>query len=80
VPPFQYVVSKMQRVEASDVSPVGILEILTQDDDFMKLFECDNDDCGSVKDIKKINDIVHCSGSKFYVRRKVLCVLKNVSK
>jgi hypothetical protein len=82
--------AKRRKVEVSDESPVGTLEMrlkqcldsgdLPQDGDFMGLFEWNDDDCGKVKDIKTIHDIVHFTGSKFYVRKEVLCVLENFNK
>jgi hypothetical protein len=46
----------------------------------MGLFKWNDDDCGKVKDIKTIHDIVDFTGSKFYVRKEVLCVLENFKK
>uniref|UniRef100_K3WHA1 Crinkler effector protein N-terminal domain-containing protein n=1 Tax=Globisporangium ultimum (strain ATCC 200006 / CBS 805.95 / DAOM BR144) TaxID=431595 RepID=K3WHA1_GLOUD len=50
---------------------------LPQEGEFLKLFEWTDDDCGTVMDIKVIDDIVHFTGSKFYMRKEILCVLKN---
>ncbi|KAE9021265.1 hypothetical protein PF005_g6001 [Phytophthora fragariae] len=49
---------------------------LPQQGDFLKLFEWTDDDCGKVMAIKEIDDIVHFTGSKFYVRKEILCVLE----
>ncbi|KAE9304865.1 hypothetical protein PR003_g21644 [Phytophthora rubi] len=53
---------------------------LPKDGDFLKLFEWNDDDCGSVKDIQAIGDIVGFTGSKFYVRKEILRVLENFKK
>jgi hypothetical protein len=53
---------------------------LAQDGDFMELFKWNDDDCGKLKDIQTIHDIVHFTGSKFYMRKEVLCILKNFKK
>ncbi|EEY57595.1 crinkler (CRN) family protein, putative [Phytophthora infestans T30-4] len=45
--------------------------------DFLKMFEWSNHDCGKVKDIKAIGDIVGFTGRRFYVRKEILCVLEN---
>ncbi|KAG2957016.1 hypothetical protein PC118_g24213, partial [Phytophthora cactorum] len=45
--------------------------------DFLKLFEWTDGDCGKVMAIKAIDDIVHFTGSRFYVRKEILCVLTN---
>lgn len=50
---------------------------LPEEGAFLNLFEWTDDDCGTVVDIKAIDDIVHFTGSKFYVRKEVLCVLEN---
>ncbi|GMF41783.1 unnamed protein product [Phytophthora fragariaefolia] len=47
---------------------------------FLNLFECTDNDCGKVMDIKVIDDIVHFTSSKFYVRKEILCVLQNFKK
>ncbi|KAJ8575245.1 hypothetical protein ON010_g3968 [Phytophthora cinnamomi] len=44
--------------------------------DFLELFEWSDKECGKVKDIQAIRDIVGFTGLKFYVRKEVLCVLK----
>ncbi|KAE8905069.1 hypothetical protein PF005_g10781 [Phytophthora fragariae] len=53
---------------------------LPKDGDFLKLLEWDDDDCGKVKDIQTIGDIVSFTGSKFYVRKEILRVLENFKK
>ncbi|KAE8988638.1 hypothetical protein PF010_g16212 [Phytophthora fragariae] len=53
---------------------------LPKDGDFLKLFEWDDDDCGEVKDIQAIKDIVGFTCSEFYVRKETLCVLENFKK
>uniref|UniRef100_K3XBH8 Crinkler effector protein N-terminal domain-containing protein n=1 Tax=Globisporangium ultimum (strain ATCC 200006 / CBS 805.95 / DAOM BR144) TaxID=431595 RepID=K3XBH8_GLOUD len=50
---------------------------LPQEGEFLKLFKWTDDDCGTVMDIKVIDDIVHFTGSKFYMRKEILCVLEN---
>ncbi|KAE8895295.1 hypothetical protein PF005_g27062 [Phytophthora fragariae] len=50
---------------------------LPQQGDFLKLFDWSDDDCGRAMDIKLIEDIVHFTGPKFYVRKEILCVLEN---
>ncbi|GMF65096.1 unnamed protein product [Phytophthora lilii] len=48
--------------------------------DILNLFECTDDACGKVIDITAINDIVHFTGTSFYVRKEILCVLENFMK
>ncbi|KAG1703328.1 hypothetical protein DVH05_008237 [Phytophthora capsici] len=43
----------------------------------LNLFEWTDDDCGKVKDIERINNIVHLTGPNFFVRKEILCVLEN---
>ncbi|KAE9349634.1 hypothetical protein PR003_g5779 [Phytophthora rubi] len=47
---------------------------------FLKIFEWTDVDCGKLKNVKAIGDIVHFIGSQFYVRKEVLCVLENFRK
>ncbi|KAE9248689.1 hypothetical protein PF004_g3739 [Phytophthora fragariae] len=49
---------------------------LPKEDDLPKLFEWTDDNCGNVMAINEIDDIVHFTGSKFYVRKEILCVLE----
>lgn len=51
---------------------------LPTEGDFLQMFEWDDQDCGKVKDIKAIGDIVGFTGSKFFVRKEILCVLENL--
>eukprot|EP00644_Phytophthora_capsici_P006632 jgi/Phyca11/570283/estExt2_Genewise1.C_PHYCAscaffold_360416 len=46
----------------------------------MKLFDLTDDDIGKVLDIKAIGDIVGFTGSDFYIRKEILCVLENFKK
>ncbi|KAG4235996.1 hypothetical protein PC116_g15903, partial [Phytophthora cactorum] len=55
----------------------GVVGDLPQKGDFLKLFEWTDGDCGKVMAIKAIDDIVHFTGSRFYVRKEILCVLTN---
>ncbi|KAF4045378.1 hypothetical protein GN244_ATG02288 [Phytophthora infestans] len=41
------------------------------------MFEWDDEDCGTVKDIGAIKRIANFTGSQFYVRKEILCVLEN---
>ncbi|KAL3665061.1 hypothetical protein V7S43_009695 [Phytophthora oleae] len=50
---------------------------LPQQGEFLELFDWTDGDCGKVIDIKRIDDIVHFTGSKFYVRKEILHVLEN---
>ncbi|GMF29765.1 unnamed protein product [Phytophthora lilii] len=50
---------------------------LPTEGDFLQLFEWNDQDCGKVKDIETIGDIVRFTGSRFFVRKEVLCILEN---
>ncbi|KAH9091249.1 hypothetical protein LEN26_018823 [Aphanomyces euteiches] len=50
---------------------------LPHEGDFLSLFDWKTEDCGKFIDISTINEIVNFKGSKFYLRREILCVLAN---
>ncbi|EGZ08858.1 hypothetical protein PHYSODRAFT_524913 [Phytophthora sojae] len=54
--------------------------LLPQTGDFLKLFEWDDSDCGDVKDIRAIGEILGFTGSQFYIRKEILCVLASFKK
>jgi hypothetical protein len=49
---------------------------LPQEGEFLNLFEWTDGDCGTVVDITVIDAIVDFTGSEFYVRKEILCVLE----
>ncbi|KAG7379292.1 hypothetical protein PHYPSEUDO_008768 [Phytophthora pseudosyringae] len=51
---------------------------LPTEGDFLQLFEWNYQNCGEVKDIEAIGNIVGFTGSKFFVRKEVVCVLENL--
>lgn len=50
---------------------------LPPDGEFLDLFQWTDADCGTIKDISSIQNIVRFTGDQFYVRKEVLCVLAN---
>ncbi|TMW69033.1 hypothetical protein Poli38472_001189 [Pythium oligandrum] len=45
--------------------------------DFLCLFDWDDEDIGTLKDIAVINNVVGCNCPSLIVRKEILCVLKN---
>ncbi|KAG9414626.1 hypothetical protein AC1031_008031 [Aphanomyces cochlioides] len=48
---------------------------LPREGDFLRLFDWTTEDCGKTVDISMIHEITNFTGSMFYVRKEILCVL-----